>query len=100
MAFEPRGFMANVGVEPAKPITPGTNLGTMAKPQLMLEVRVPVDVNVVTRVVPVQVAHKFDSSLNGVVRRAKIDLTTARSGASLRNPGTMSDDDTCCCVRG
>jgi hypothetical protein len=100
MPFEPLGFMANVGVEPAKPITPGMNLGTLAKPRLMLEVRVPADVNVVTRVVPVQVAHKFDTALNGVMRQAKIDLTTARAGATLRNPGTMLDDDTCCCVRG
>ena len=94
------GFMANFHAEPAKPITPGTAVGQLAKPRLMLQVRVPVDVLVTTQIVPVQVAHTFDTSLNGVLRRANIDLTTARTGASMRNPGSMADDDTCCCVRG
>lgn len=97
MPFERFGFMANV--EPAKPINPAT-AGRLAKPRLWLQVRVPADVDVVTTVVKVPVAHTFDSSLNGVMRQAKIDLTTARAGATMRNPGTMSDDDTCCCVRG
>jgi hypothetical protein len=99
MSGLPSGFMANIGGEPAKPITPGT-VGNLAKPRLFLKVRVPADVEVVTTVERVQVAHKFDSSLNGVMRQAKIDLTTARAGATLRKPGTMADDDTCCCVRG
>lgn len=89
--------MANA--EPAKALNPAIQ-GRLPKPRLFLRVRVPADVDVVTTVVPVPVAHQFDSSLNGVMRQASIDLTTARAGATLRNPGAMSDDDTCCCVRG
>lgn len=93
------GFMANVRGLPAQPVNPAL-AGQLAKTRLVLQVRVPADVDVTTNIVRVPVAHQFESSLNGVMRRANIDLTTTLAGATLRNPGTMADDDTCCCVRG
>jgi hypothetical protein len=72
----------------------------LAKPRLNLQIRVPDDVDVTTTIERVPTKHNFAQNLNGVSRRARIDLTTARAGATLRDPASMADDDTCCCVRG
>ena len=69
----------------------------LAKPRLNLQIRVPDDIEVTTTIERVPHKHNFAQSLNGVPRRARIDLTTARTAETIRNP---VDDDTCCCVRG
>jgi hypothetical protein len=69
----------------------------LAKPRLNLQIRVPDDIEVTTTIERVPHKHNFAQNLNGVPRRARIDLTTARTGETIRNP---VDDDTCCCVRG
>jgi hypothetical protein len=84
---------------PGQPM-PGQQQLRLAKPRLNLVIRVPDDVDVTTTIEPVPTKHNFAQNLNGVSRRARIDLTTARAGATLRDPASMADDDTCCCVRG
>ena len=84
----------------AQPRMPGAPEMRLAKPRLNLQIRVPDDVDVTTTIERVPTKHNFAQNLNGVSRRARIDLTTARAGATLRDPASMADDDTCCCVRG
>ena len=72
----------------------------LSKPRLNLQIRVPDDVDVTTTIERVPHKHNFADNLNGVSRRARIDLTTPRAGATLRDPASVADDDTCCCVRG
>ena len=86
------------GGVPGQPI-PGREL-RLAKPRLNLEIRVPDDLDVTTTIERVPHKHVFAQALNGVPRRARIDLTTPRTGATIRDPGSIADDDTCCCVRG
>lgn len=88
---------------PAAPGAPGAPVQPimkLAKPRLNLQIRVPDDVEVTTTIERVPHKHTFAANLDGVSRRARIDLTTARAGATLRDPASMADDDTCCCVRG
>lgn len=81
---------------PLKGVQPIPQL-KLAKPRLNLQIRVPDDIEVTTTIERVPHKHNFAQSLNGVPRRARIDLTTARTAETIRNP---VDDDTCCCVRG
>jgi hypothetical protein len=84
---------------PGQPVAPGQPQPVLklAKPRLNLQIRVPDDIEVTTTIERVPHKHNFAQNLNGVPRRARIDLTTARTGETIRNP---VDDDTCCCVRG
>jgi len=117
-----RGFMAKAGavtaavaatpfltrltlaqVPPApRPATPGQipQIIKLPKPRLNLQIRVPDDLDVTTTIERVPHMHRFAENLNAVPRRGRIDLTTARTAATIRDPGSIADDDTCCCVRG
>jgi hypothetical protein len=87
------------GVQPRMP-GPAIQQLKLSKPRLNLQIRVPDDVDVTTTIERVPHKHNFADNLNGVTRRARIDLTTPRAGATLRDPASVADDDTCCCVRG
>ena len=84
------------------PATPGQipQVLKLAKPRLNLQIRVPEDLEVTTKIERVPAMHKFADNLNGAPRWGRIDLTTARTAATIRDPGSIADDDTCCCVRG
>ena len=94
------GFMAKSNQRPGGAAGVPSIPGRPVKPRLLLQIKVPSDIEVVTSIVPVNTAHKFEEKLAGVIRQARIDLTTARTGSAIRDPGSMADDDTCCCVRG
>lgn len=101
--FLTRLTLAQVQVPQQKmPVAPGQlqPLLKLAKPRLNLQIRVPDDLEVTTTIERVPAMHKFADNLNGVPRRGRIDLTTARTAATIRDPGSIADDDTCCCVRG
>ena len=99
--FLTRLTFAQGGVGAPKPGVPGQPMPgqqlRLAKPRLNLVIRVPDDLDVTTSIERVPHKHNFAQNLNGVPRQARIDLTTALTAETIRNP---VENDTCCCVRG
>jgi hypothetical protein len=100
--FLTRLTLAQPAPPPRRTETPGQipQIIKLSKPRLNLQIRVPDDLDVTTTIEKVPHRHTFPDNLNAVQRRARIDLTTARTAATIRDPGSIADDDTCCCVRG